>query len=303
MITRAPRRQRFTIVDNEILGTDLPLESIGLFVYLLSKPDNWAVNVGQLQKRHNCGKNKIYRMLRELRAAGFASYQRNLDGSTDWVIYENNALREAAESGPPRAPVNGYKQPRTQNSDEGAPPALELEGADQGAATGRIKQPRTQKPDMGNSDALIKTDSITKTEKSLSAPTDRVSRADQVTAFDIWYDDIYPRKKDRKRALEVWIRLTAKMTKQQLIDFLTMLSADARARLEADRDWLRGYIPHPKTYLNGERWLDEITTPNQSEQTEEQKYVIQQQRAARALQKIDGTAMGDYVAALPSGMG
>jgi hypothetical protein len=30
-----------------------------------------------------------------------------------------------------------------------------------------------------------------------------------------------------------------------------------------DRQWVSGYIPLPTTYLNGERWEDEIESPNQ----------------------------------------
>ena len=39
------------------------------------------------------------------------------------------------------------------------------------------------------------------------------------------------------------------------------LIEDVKRRQAEDADWLRGAIPHPATYLNGERWQDEITKP------------------------------------------
>jgi hypothetical protein len=58
------------------------------------------------------------------------------------------------------------------------------------------------------------------------------------------------KKKDKRKAELKWSRLREK-------DRLAIL-ADVPKRLAEDRSWKAGYVPHPTTYLNGERWNDEI---------------------------------------------
>lgn len=64
---------------------------------------------------------------------------------------------------------------------------------------------------------------------------------------DFWL--MYPRKVEKKKAKEKWDRLNWEVQEKIL--------KDIPSRLE-DEQWKRGYIPHPTTYLNGERWNDEI---------------------------------------------
>ena len=64
---------------------------------------------------------------------------------------------------------------------------------------------------------------------------------------------VYPRKFTKKTALEIWSR---KKPDAEL------LIADVRNRLENDAQWKDGFIPHPTTYLNGERWNDELAASN-----------------------------------------
>ncbi|RME80440.1 MAG: hypothetical protein D6775_16145, partial [Caldilineae bacterium] len=37
-----------------------------------------------------------------------------------------------------------------------------------------------------------------------------------------------------------------------------MLIADVKRRMAHDRKWIEGYIPNPLTYINQNRWEDEI---------------------------------------------
>lgn len=52
-----------------------------------------------------------------------------------------------------------------------------------------------------------------------------------------------------------WHRLREK-------DRLAIL-ADIPKRVQEDRSWKAGYVPHPTTYLNGERWNDAIQTESE----------------------------------------
>jgi uncharacterized protein YdaU (DUF1376 family) len=68
--------------------------------------------------------------------------------------------------------------------------------------------------------------------------------------FDAFWK-AYPTKKNKKKALEIWKRKKLHTQSAKLI-------ADILNRKEKDRAWNEGFIPHPTTYLNGERWEDEI---------------------------------------------
>ena len=46
---------------------NLSLEAVGLWVRLLSRPDDWHVNVLELSHSCGCHKNTIYKLLAELR--------------------------------------------------------------------------------------------------------------------------------------------------------------------------------------------------------------------------------------------
>jgi len=67
--------------------------------------------------------------------------------------------------------------------------------------------------------------------------------------------DAYPKKRDKKKTRDKWKARGLDSMADQLI-------ADVKNRLANDRQWREGYIPNPTTYINGERWEDEIdTTP------------------------------------------
>lgn len=67
---------------------------------------------------------------------------------------------------------------------------------------------------------------------------------------DFWA--VYPSKENKKKAKAVW-------TKKKLDLKADMIIADVIRRKACHKKWLEGFIPHPTTYLNGERWEDEIT--------------------------------------------
>jgi hypothetical protein len=78
-------------------------------------------------------------------------------------------------------------------------------------------------------------------------------RLDQ-SAFESWWY-LYPvgHKKGKTECFKIWLAkgLTSKQGR---------LTGDMAHRVKNDGLWLQGIgIPHPKTFLNGERWNDDIT--------------------------------------------
>jgi hypothetical protein len=74
--------------------------------------------------------------------------------------------------------------------------------------------------------------------------------------FDEFWN-IYPKKKGKKPCRDKW-------KSKQLDKIADTLIEDVQKRKEKDSDWLRGFIPNPQTYLNQERWEDEIEQSQQN---------------------------------------
>ena len=77
-----------------------------------------------------------------------------------------------------------------------------------------------------------------------------ISNKENILFEEFWKE--YPVKKEKKKAKEKFERLSVEI--QQVI------IKDISKRRQLDVQWKAGYIPHPTTYLNGERWDDEIQT-------------------------------------------
>ena len=89
------------------------------------------------------------------------------------------------------------------------------------------------------------------TDNNLSDHGSDGARVNQDAQFAQFWER-YPRKEGRKRAREKWKRLNPDPA----------LFAEIMAGLERhirSEQWRRGVIPHPTTWLNGERWEDELT--------------------------------------------
>ena len=68
--------------------------------------------------------------------------------------------------------------------------------------------------------------------------------------FDEFWDE-YPKKIEKKKAKQKWKSRNLDCIADQIIE-------DIKTRKAKDRKWLDGYIPNPTTYINGDRWEDEI---------------------------------------------
>lgn len=75
-----------------------------------------------------------------------------------------------------------------------------------------------------------------------------VGRADRFQ--DFW--SVYPKKVKKKQARDIWKRKGLDAIADKIVQ-------DVKTRLEEDGQWLDGFIPHPTTYLTGDRWDDEIS--------------------------------------------
>ena len=82
------------------------------------------------------------------------------------------------------------------------------------------------------------------------------------TEFAEWYAE-YPRKEGKGEAKRAYKTARKKAAAQTIM-------AGLRRQLPELKQRERQYIPHPATWLNGERWLDDDSQPG--EETPEARY-------------------------------
>jgi hypothetical protein len=111
IITRK-RSENFAIVPNAVAEDDrISFEARGVLVYLLAKPNDWHVQIKDIMRAGNIGRDKVYRILKELRTAGYVRLvvHRNADqtiASQEYEVYDNPIpdqlpFPEKAEQGQP----------------------------------------------------------------------------------------------------------------------------------------------------------------------------------------------------------
>jgi hypothetical protein len=97
--------------------------------------------------------------------------------------------------------------------------------------------------DDSNMLADCKQSATTETETETETKADNWSND-----FDRWWSE-YPKKVGKKPTKAIWKRITPNAD---------LLITDIQKRLAGDDQWKSGFIPNPSTYLNQERWTDEI---------------------------------------------
>lgn len=104
-IVRIAQRVQYTIIAKDtLMDTRMSWEAKGVLMYLLEKPDNWVVSPVHLAKVGQSGKNRIYRILKELETFGYCRKVPMRDEATkqfskwEYFIYEQplTEIREMA---------------------------------------------------------------------------------------------------------------------------------------------------------------------------------------------------------------
>lgn len=91
-----------------------------------------------------------------------------------------------------------------------------------------------------------------KEEEPLSVSSPHAKSQPRNQRFAEWWA-CYPKKTGRKPCEAIWIR-------RQLDSQAERLIADTRDRVVRDVGWLDGFVPNPSTYLNQDRWEDDVKT-------------------------------------------
>lgn len=84
----------FTSVSNAILKCHPSLKAIGLYFYIVQKPDDWNFSIGGTARQLQDGKESIQSAIRELEEIGFLTRKqnRNEDGTLGESVWEIRAI-------------------------------------------------------------------------------------------------------------------------------------------------------------------------------------------------------------------
>ena len=133
MIIRRHITSNFTVIPNEaILDTRLSISARWLLAYLLSRQNDWKVQVGDIQKKGGIGREKAYRLIKELIAVGWVrkDFSRGEGGQWGGIDYVVMDQPEVEETSVPPCAENPYTvKPHTENHH----------------LTKNLKKPRTEK--------------------------------------------------------------------------------------------------------------------------------------------------------------
>lgn len=83
----------FTVIPNEIFRHGLSLKAIGLFGYIVNKPDGWDFSIDGIKSQTRDGRDSVRAATRELEEVGFLkrSQERKPDGQMGggiWLVFD-----------------------------------------------------------------------------------------------------------------------------------------------------------------------------------------------------------------------
>jgi hypothetical protein len=215
----------FTQVCNKPLQHCTNLEALALWCHLQSRPENWVINPQQIRNHFAIGKHKVYKLLNYLMRAKLLTRTVQTCAKGTYVKTSYTLL-------------NGSDFVNIQEDMECAHP---LPGLPELAEPDLDKPPTTNKRNK-----QIKEKEKT---KLLSASSD-APPPDDVSFDDFW--KIYPVKKNKVRTKKIW-------DKKKYSNIATLICDDVARRKREEAQWRNPeFIPHPSTYLNNERWTDDI---------------------------------------------
>lgn len=99
MIITRKRRDHFAVIPNEVANDErLTFEARGLLCYLLAKPNDWNVNLADIKRAGNIGKDKAYALINELIRAGYVERKVSTDSrgritSHDYIVYDVSLIQ------------------------------------------------------------------------------------------------------------------------------------------------------------------------------------------------------------------
>lgn len=237
----------YTTLPNDTILMIANPDALAFWVYLQTRPSGWTVRPAELRQRFGLGRDRSARAMRDLRALGLITHTEirgedgRLAGSVLHVHYE-----PATEAG------GGQGEQEGKAIKEASPAPAKSYCNEEGSSGPADAKARAQTKDHAQGEDGA--GAAAPGQASLLALMDASDPAQRLKeAFETFYSAGLP-KKSRKTAEKAFARVAKRQPDP--LPFAEMLAANIQARLIAGE---LGFAQlHPSTYLNQERWLDEI---------------------------------------------
>jgi|GEM_PF-1232070 hypothetical protein len=210
----------FTTLINQTMDKIPDDGALGIYCYLISKPDNWKIQEKELQKRFKKGRDHIRSKLKILKDTKLLEVNPIKDEVGKIIRWESILYSHLVQKNQiTEKPSCGSTLLETQNVENQT----------------HTKERNIKKKDLKNN-----------INNKISCSTD----VERKRFDDFW--NAYPRKQAKQAAIKSWI-------KNKLDNIADLIIGDVIKRKANDAQWkVKTYIPLPASYLNGERWQDEI---------------------------------------------
>ena len=242
MIIRVKKNENYSVISNAGLrDMNLSARARGVYAFLMTCSDNWEINKTSLHKHFKEGRDAICKAFDELERAGYIERRivRSEGGTFETVSF---ILHEHANSEKANSVASVVHTDKTKNQ------AVKKEEAGSAESTTDHWKSDSGKPVTGNPSL--------RSTKLINTNTPLPPKGDLFDAF--W--EAYPRA--RRKAKAAARNAFSKAIKKVSLD--DMLKALDQHKLQ--EQWKKDggqFIPMPSTWLNQERWEDELDAPKE----------------------------------------
>lgn len=234
-VVRVEKTKNYTVMSNyHLRDRNLSLKAKGLLSYMLSLPEDWDYSVNGLSAICKEGVSAIASTIRELEKMGYVTRSRirNKNGVLGDVEY---VVREYPES---------------KNKTEEQP---------------KLENPILEGPTLVDPIQENRAQINTNIKKELNKQTPYIQKHQEHTKSkqEIYKEELfnlfwrsYPRRVNKPAAIKAWNNI--KPDEPLLLKMLSAIKKQSIAENWKDAKRIK-FIPHPSSWLNGERWNDEVT--------------------------------------------
>lgn len=244
-VMRNKKTKNYTVMPNyHLQDRNISLKAKGLLSYMLSLPDCWEYSISGLAAICKEGPDCIRATIKELEERGYITRERKrLEngqlGGAEYFIWErpvHNDNQEKPMLENPTQDISMQEHPRQINTN-----------LKKDVSNKYVNTPHTP---QGGCERQNDT-------PSQSAP--KKQPAVEPKYRPDWFDrfwKLYPRHTAKQSAVRAWDKLKPDL------DLCKVMAKAIREQMKTEQWSNPNHIPHPSTWLNGARWLDEIKEPD-----------------------------------------
>lgn len=232
-------------------------ETLGLYCYLASKPNDWKINARQLMSHFEVGRDKIYKMINNLMELNLLS-RTELRTKGKFTEYHYHLYLRPFQP----CPEKPYTDlPDTVNQDTYKTKKNTKQRNNKNINKTRVRDDEKSATTKKLSGALKQDDyQETYYMQPASEPPKEIALTSeygdydlteqQKTDFDRFWS-MYPRKTNKRRSASQWFHDGCHLIADEII-------AKLQEQINHDKSFLDGCIPNPHKYIIEQKWRDEV---------------------------------------------